>query len=158
MGKGWENCGWREAVGLGDGQCRISHSMDSALGREIYGKVWAELGSRAGRRVRCPCMKGAGNRLGAAAPGAPGIQQCPGERGLWGRDLGKMDVAVLDAQHQHLLSLELPAGGVFNEFLIPLWKSNTWRGCRFRSVPTWQPGVVHPRPVVHPRQVILQDQ
>lgn len=176
MGKRQKKCRWREAVGLGcwTVRCLCCTVQDPTFrglcpwqGNLEEGLVlsWA---ARQGEKCIVPVREGleTGFELPtgwAATPGMPAIPAVPWGEGAVGQESwGKwmwLCWMVQDAQHQHLLSLQLPAGGVFKEFLIPPWKGSTWRGCcRFRSVPTWQPGVAHPRPVAHPRQMVLQEQ
>lgn len=134
MGERQEKCRWREAVGLECWTVRYlcCSVQDPTLhgfcsGQENLGEglvlSWA-----AGKREGCivPAWQELGTGLGlptAAAPGVPAIPAMPwGEEAVGQESLGRwmwLCWVVQDAQHPHLLSLQLPAGGVFMEFLIP---------------------------------------
>lgn len=76
-------------------QCRIPHSMDSVPSRETWGKVLCWAGQQDKEKVHCSCMRGVRNWLGSShwvscwllPQGCQQSQQCPEERGLWGRNL-----------------------------------------------------------------------
>lgn len=70
----------------------------------------AELGSRTRRRVHCPYMRGVRNKLGAShqaellPQGCQQSQQCPGERGLWGRNLWEDGCGSAGGSMMHRIS------------------------------------------------------